>query len=108
MNGNGTQGRVYGGDANLLHIPDGRRGEFGEEIAVFVTTRMREMNGGREDPLCPGCYMIALMCAAVTLARRNGQNIVELRDALGNAFETLNLNDTLPEEMLIVPFAKGQ
>ena len=106
MNTNGTEGRVYGGDPELLHIPDGRRGEFGQEIADFITRRMQEMNGGRTDPLCPGCYMIALMCAGITLARLNGQSIVELRDALGNAFETLNLNDALPEEMLIVPFAK--
>ena len=106
MNTNGTEGRVYGGDPELLHIPDGRRGEFGQEIADFITRRMQEMNGGRTDPLCPGCYMIALMCAGITLARLNGQSIGELRDALGNAFETLNLNDALPEEMLIVPFAK--
>lgn len=101
---NGTEGRIYGGDPNLLHIPDGTRGAFGQEISDFVTKRLREMNNGRTDPLCPGCYMIALMNAGVILARENGQNITELRDSLSNAFSTLNLDDDLNEEMIIAPF----
>lgn len=106
MTRNGTEGRVYGGDPNLLHIPDGTRGAFGAEVASFVTVRMREVNNGRTDPLCPGCYMIALMNAAVLLAQENGQSIQELNDALINAFATLKKDGDLNEEMIIAPFMK--
>lgn len=86
MNANGTEGRVYGGDPELLHIPDGRRGEFGQEIADFITKRMREINGGRTDPLCPGCCNVVVFNIALALAKANGQSITELGFSMAKAF----------------------
>lgn len=115
---NGTDGRVYGGDCNLVHIEDHTRRDFGRDLAFQVEHMMRhrdpalrrqsagELDGGgypgaREfapaagvvidwtRPLCPGCYMIALFNAAVELVRANGQPLAELGRTMAQAFSRL-------------------
>ena len=87
---NGTDGRVYGGDDNLLHLPDGKRAHYGREVADFVDSTFRWLNGGdHERRLCPGCYMVAIYDAAVALAQRNGQDFRELGRSLSQAFARL-------------------
>lgn len=115
----GTLGRVYGGDDTKVHIGDGQRGSFGEKIADFIDTEMRtdaRLRGDEVDgkPLCPGCYMIALIGAAMTLADRNGQPLSELGRSMAHAFtQVADLGDAgaalaLPEEILIKPFAEAE
>lgn len=109
----GTEGRIYGGDETKVHIADGQRGAFGERVADFIDAEMRagDPEATADDPLCPGCYMIALLGAAMTLADRNGQSLVELGRAMGHAFDELALRaevgerPDLPEEMEIAEFA---
>jgi hypothetical protein len=92
---NGTHGRVYGGDPGLVHIPDGERGEMGRTVAIFLGDRMRykAQNRGEMEawstPLCPGCYMVALFNAAVTLAKESGQPLSELGRSMAGAFTAL-------------------
>lgn len=94
---NGTDGRIYGGDPGLVHIPDGRRTEFGRHIADHIQEDMRRMAASaapREyenlgKPLCPGCYMVALFNAAVFLARDSGQSQKELARSMAYAFAQL-------------------
>lgn len=92
---NGTGGRVYGGDPDLVHIKDGQRQEFGRAIAYTLERRMRYAateaghDSAWEKPLCPGCYMVALFNAAVTLAKENGQPFSELGRTMSEAFAKL-------------------
>lgn len=90
---NGTDGRVYGGDSSLVHIPDGSRAEVGETVANYLDLQMRilaRQNGKAwEGPLCPGCYMIALFNAAIHLAKANGQPLTELGRTMAHAFQKL-------------------
>lgn len=110
----GTLGRVYGGDDEKVHIADGTRGSFGATVADFIDREMRARDPDAEDkPLCPGCYMIALVAAAMHLAQRNGQSLVELGRTMAYAFEGVaDLAEraegpvTPSEEILITPFVQ--
>lgn len=93
----GTDGRVYGGDCNLVHIADGQRRRLGQGIANEVSLIIRNEAAARyatpegklkayTNPLCPGCYMIALFNAAITLADENGQSREELGRTMALAF----------------------
>lgn len=89
---NGTQGRVYGGDANLVHIADGTRKDVGKAVAEYLEDEMltRAFAAGQHTgTLCPGCYMIALFNAAIHLAEANGQSITELGNTMSKAFAKL-------------------
>lgn len=100
--------RVYGGDCNLVHIPDGERKAAGVIIAEYLDTFVRGHNralGRNADGLlCPGCAMIALFNAALVTAERNGQPRAELAATMRNAFDRL-LRDPaagLTEEIEII------
>lgn len=111
---NGTDGRIYGGDAMLIHIKDGRRRDFGEELAAVLDTQMRELALRRgmktkeevnSQNLCPGCYMIAAFNMLVTLAHQNGQSMHELGASMAQLFIRLQWDEALArgtEEMDIV------
>lgn len=88
---NGTDGRIYGGDRDLLHVRDGERVTVGEQVARYVESLIRnEHNGGDTTrALCPGCFMIVLFNATVTLAVNNGQPLDELGRSMGAAFNAL-------------------
>lgn len=99
---NGTEGRVYGGNPNLIHVEDGKRVMVGEFIANTINIRMREAAYARKartalesytQPLCPGCYMIVGFNALVTLAKQNGQPLRELARTMKAAFEALENED---------------
>lgn len=95
----GTAGRTYGGDPNLIHIPDHHRVDVGRSIADVLESEMRLLGtlgvghdakpATSDDPLCPGCYMIALFDAAVILAERTGQNVQELGASMAQLFTKL-------------------
>lgn len=106
---NGTDGRIYGGDCNLVHIKDGQRKAVGESIAFDteeVIRHLAQKAGIDTDgkPLCPGCYMIALFNAAIHLADANGQPRVELGRTMSKAFEKLALDPAsgLTEEIEVI------
>lgn len=95
---NATEGRVYGGDCGLIHIGDGERASVGYTLAMWLDSHMRAeaITSGRrtreqadKQDLCPGCYMVALFNAAVTLAHQNGQSLAELGDSMAEAFHHL-------------------
>lgn len=91
---NGTLGRVYGGDCDLVHIADGQRANVGEQLAADIDAVIRslaEKRGVNTDDrlLCPGCYMIALVNAAIALADANKQPRKELARSMANAFTQL-------------------
>lgn len=95
---NGTQGRAYGGDCELVHVADGQRAAMGRNVAVVLDSFMRaaaEANGMRsaEDAytqdLCPGCYMIVAFNMLVCLAEENDQNLQELACTMARAFAKL-------------------
>lgn len=110
----GTEGRVYGGDDTKVHIEDGQRGAFGVRVADFIDAEMRagDADATPDKPLCPGCYMIALVAAAMTLAKRNGQSLRELGMTMSHHFfrvaekAAAGEEQALPEEMVIAPFAE--
>lgn len=84
-----TLGRVYGGDKRLVHVPDHRRADVGRAVAAFIDARMREVqtfNLPPTAPLCPGCYMVVLIDAAIALAEADGQDPCELGRSLAHAF----------------------
>lgn len=105
---NGTGGRVYGGDPELVHIEDGRRAAAGVAVAAFIDTVMRQEAAARGAPadgtLCPGCYMIAVFNAAVVLAQRNGQPLRELCASMAGAFRALAQQPQLglTEEIIVM------
>lgn len=101
---NGTEGRVYGGDCNLIHVADGKRVEVGEDVAAFVDRLMRRkaysegrrtygqtFGGFAEEvqQLCPGCYMIVGFNMLVSLAEHNDQDLIELGRTMAAAFTKL-------------------
>lgn len=95
---NGTDGRVYGGDCDLIHVADGKRADAGRSVAHYLDGMMREYayrSGTRTSAqadtqaLCPGCYMIVGFNALVTLAKENGQSMRELGLTMAQAFQAL-------------------
>ncbi|TXH57711.1 MAG: hypothetical protein E6Q97_03930 [Desulfurellales bacterium] len=106
----GTLGRVYGGDSDLIHIEDGKRARFGAHFAQEIDRAMRFAalgNGTRtgkevvSQRLCPGCYMIVLFDAAITLAQNNGQSVVELGATMTAAFQRLTIDAAAGEHKLV-------
>jgi hypothetical protein len=99
---NAMDTQVYRGKPELVHVTDGQRVKVGEAVASVVDDAMRSnafwtapteeaMTAYREDKqLCPGCYMVVLFNAAVTLAKRNGQSLTELGRSMACAFDTLS------------------
>lgn len=98
---NGTDGRVYGGDCDLIHVADGKRVEVGEDVAAFVDRLMRrkayhedrrtyaQTLGDEAQQLCPGCYMIVGFNMLVSLAEHNDQDLIELGRTMAAAFTKL-------------------
>ena len=91
-------GLVYRGACDLIHIQDGQRAEVGGTLAnrLDAIMRSRAVSSGartfeqaRSLSLCPGCYMVALFNAAVTLAKANGQSMSELGNSMADAFRAL-------------------
>jgi hypothetical protein len=84
---------VYRGNPDLVHVPDGARAGVGSRVANDISLRMRDIGGGWTDdrPLCPGCYMVVLFNAAVTLAKQNGQSLKELGRSMACAFDALSI-----------------
>jgi hypothetical protein len=105
---NGTDGRVYGGDCDLIHIPDGRRAEFGQRMAALLEVMMRANAENRTEEqrlnqlLCPGCFMVAVFNMATELARANGQPFSELGKSMAKAFAELAEGGTDRIEHIIV------
>lgn len=110
MQNKGTEGRVYGGNPDLLHVPDGQRAALGHLVAAFLEGQMRENAENRTDrqkemqPLCPGCYSVVAFDMLVVLADDNGQSRRELARCMINAFQKLydNPESGLTEEMRIL------
>jgi hypothetical protein len=95
---NGTLGRVYGGDPELVHIPDGQRADVGHELAKEADAIIREFGIAKagkslknyyDKPICPGCYMVAGFNMLVVLAQKNGQSLTELGNTMSRAFGKL-------------------
>lgn len=92
---NGTDGRVYGGDCELVHCADGSRADVGAAIAAALDFRMRHdaaMRGAglqvaAAHPLCPGCYMVVSINMLAALAQANGQPITELAASMVAAWQ---------------------
>jgi hypothetical protein len=56
---------------------------------------MRGMNwNNQKRPLCPGCYMVVLYNAALTLAKLNGQDTRELGATMAQAFARMANGDS--------------
>jgi len=91
----GTLGRVYGGDPNLIHVPDGQRTHIGYLLEAFLSGTMRQGAENRTDReretqnLCPGCYMVVGFDMLVALADNNGQSRKELARSMRDAFQHL-------------------
>jgi hypothetical protein len=113
---NGTEGRVYGGDPNLIHIADGTRAEVATQVADFVGAEMRlradaqgqrtwsQIWGSERQNLCPGCYMVVGFNTLLVLAERNGQSLRELGLTMAEAFSKL-AEDQSPatiEEIMVI------
>ena len=90
-----SEGLVYRGREDRVHIADGERANMGEELADFLGGAMRQYAAMRGDGgawmnrLCPGCYMTAVYNMAVTLAEGNGQSLRELGRTLAGEFQRL-------------------
>lgn len=91
---------IYRGNPGLIHIADGQRASVGRLLANQLDYNIRsraidEAEGYAaiadilNNPLCPGCYMVAVFNCAIELAKRNGQSLTELGNSLGNAFKAL-------------------
>lgn len=108
---NGTNGRVYGGDPELVHVHDGRRASMGKRAAMLLSDAIRKDAMEKSyperwlQPLCPGCYMIVGYNALITLATHNNQDMRELGRSMAALFT--KLADTgdpqLIEEMQVIP-----
>lgn len=93
----GTDNRVYGGDPNYCHIPDGQRRALGRAVASAADRMIRDAAGNcgvptdttQPAPICPGCAMIAVFNAAVYLAQDSGQSLRELGRTMALAFNRL-------------------
>ena len=99
-----AQKMIYRGREDRVHIADGKRAEVGAELAHELDAVMRNRahfddglsaaeafgdDGHAPLKLCPGCYMVALFNAAVTLAKENGQSLSELGNTLAAEFAAL-------------------
>lgn len=112
----GSAGRVYGGDLDLIHVPDGKRADLGDAIATALDHLMRVGAENRmlheraTQRLCPGCYMVVMFNALVTLARRNGQPLDELAASMIGAFERLLADARFGriEEILVLLDPEGE
>lgn len=106
----GIDGMVYRGDPNLIHISDGKRAIAGRAVAGFLDATMRDRAEGRTElervtqPLCPGCYMVAMYDALLALADASGQSRRELGLTMSLAFTMLAANPDrgLTEEIKVV------
>lgn len=105
----GTSGRTYGGACDLVHIPDGRRKDVGRMVAEYLERTQRlvaNIPGATDKLLCPGCYMIALIDAAIWLAKNNGQDEHELGATMSAAFQQIaesgDYDSSLIEEIQVV------
>ena len=91
----GTDGRVYGGDCNLIHVKDGKRAAAGRAMARELDKLMRQHAEDRTEEqkrtqlLCPGCFMVVGFNMLTELARRNGQPLSELAHSMADAFQKL-------------------
>lgn len=87
--------QVYRGKQEYVHIEDGKRATLGRQYSVYLAQEIRDAAfklGNLEaynNPLCPGCYMVAVFNLAIELARMNGQSLTELGNSLGDAFKQL-------------------
>lgn len=115
---NGTNGRVYGGACDLIHVADGQRAKVGKLLAVVLDDVMRKDAHKRGDrsfveshqqQLCPGCYMIVGLDMLVELARANGQPLTELANSMAaaftyiaNAFDADDYDAALTEEIAVI------
>lgn len=87
--------QVYRNRQEYVHIEDGKRAAVGRAYSVYLTNEIRDaafLQGNLDayrNPLCPGCYMVAVFNLALELARMNGQSLTELGNSLGNAFYQL-------------------
>jgi hypothetical protein len=98
-----------------VHIPDHHRADVGRVVANELEATMRllgTLGVGHDakpatgnDPLCPGCYMIALYDAALEMARRTGQPLHELGASMAWMFKGLEDDPEFRpiEEMLVRP-----
>lgn len=92
---NGNEGRVYGGDCDLIHIADGKRAEAGQWLARQLDYEMRRRAQDRTteqketQALCPGCYMIAGYNMLIALAEDNDQSLKELGASMAPVFQML-------------------
>lgn len=102
----GTNGRMFGGDCDLIHVPNGTRKIHGKQAADFIDRNMRQaafVSGNRTkhqsetQDLCPGCYSIVLFNAAVELAKRSGFSHRDLGRTLAAAFSAMAACDGDPE-----------
>lgn len=107
----GTDGRVYGGDPNLIHSADGTRAGTGNALASRLSEDLRRSAYGRGDrtreealsqPLCPGCYMVIGFNMLRELAVCNGQPLEELGRTMAAAFQELANNPELGMESIDV------
>lgn len=108
---NGNDGRVYGGDAELIHVKDGMRATAGIAVADFVDTLMRAKVENRTDEeradqaLCPGCYMVVMFNAMMSLADRTGQPRKELIASMVGALKEFSADpdsEALREEICVL------
>lgn len=86
--------RVFGGNPNLIHVDDGLRADMGQRMAAILDAEMRSNYSGertpeqlRDQPLCPGCYMIVAFNMLLTLAERNKQDFRTVARTMRNAFD---------------------
>lgn len=106
QNPQGTDGRVFGGDCDLVHIPDGMRAFHGQMAANEIERNMREaayISGARSkaqaqtQDLCPGCYSVVIFNAALELAKRSKFDTRALGLTLSKAFAQLAACDGDPQ-----------
>jgi hypothetical protein len=103
-----TNQKVYRADPKYVHIPDDQRAEVGHTIAILAADAIR-IAAAKEahrliwtKPLCPGCYMVALVHAALTLAQENGQDQKELALSLSNAFAQVAETGEFGESIIVL------
>lgn len=97
---------IYRGKQEFVHIEDGQRAAMGRNLASSLDLQIRsaasrqavtleQLTAIVDNPLCPGCYMVAVFNCAVALAQRNGQSLSELGNSLANAFRQLSADTSI-------------